>query len=118
MLTKKLYVSLFIVFISMTFFTGANGKTLILEIDDINFFSVKEDLDRNNQVVLTGLAMNSSMAVGEVKILFMKESLHVKIVMVPSEKGLRGDFHIPVYTGENVKTIYFGNKKAPVWKRE
>ena len=98
--------------------TGSEDWNIILEYEDIKFFNTEEGGCGNNSLIISGLAMHSMMAVGEITIKFSGESMSVYILMVPAKKGLSGNFSIPVHIPKVVRKIFLGEDKNLIWERK
>jgi hypothetical protein len=49
---------------------------------------------------------------------YLPDGVLIYVYMAPAKKGLRGDFIYPIYTGNNIHNIFFGDKMTRIWRTE
>lgn len=112
------YCFLIIFFVQSQCLAKNMSHDTVLELNEVNFLSVKQGSEPNDDlIIISGLAMHSLLAVGDILISFSSDAIHVKIIMVPALSGLRSDFKVPILITEGKEKIYFGNEKNVLWER-
>jgi hypothetical protein len=95
------------------------GDQMVLEAKDVQFLKVIEVNSSPAQVLrISGLAFHSSLAVDKVTANVDGNSLEVKVHLVPTRKGLTGNFTYEAAIPDSVDVVRFGNEKTVIWKRD
>jgi hypothetical protein len=94
------------------------GGETILEAKEVQFFKVNEiNSATSHDLILSGLAFHSSLAVRNIKTIQEKDSMTIFVYLVPAKAGMSGNFEYLISIPSSVNTINFGNEKIAIWKR-
>jgi hypothetical protein len=96
----------------------AGEQEFILNKDDTAAFKVEKSPNNEDIIFISGLAMHSSFSVSEISMKYLPDGVLIYVYMAPAKKGLRGDFIYPIYTGNNIHNIFFGDKMTRIWRTE
>ncbi len=116
-MTRTLLLYALIVITSFAITSNVHCKEVVLELEGVNFFTVKEVESEKRQIIVSGLAMHSMLAVDSVTTAYHKDYVHLYVKLTEAKEGLRGDFLFPVIIPDNVTKIYFGDQKKLIWKK-
>lgn len=106
------------VFFCLLFF-GCESS-MIMEITDINSFSVTEkNVDENLFLEISGLCMKSSYVVESIKAVQREDVLFINVVLsFMNKKGKSGSFDETIFIPSTVNKVVLGKNNAVIWKRE
>ncbi len=93
------------------------GCATLLKCKDVNLFNVRETQDEPVSLKISGLAMQSSLAVENVETRIEDKNLVVLVHLTRARIGLRRDFTFNFDVPGYVDSVTFGPDKCLIWKR-
>jgi len=94
------------------------GSDMLLKCKDIQFFKTREVKSETiYNLEISGLAMHSSLAVGNIETTVHDDYMIILVHLVPARKGLRGDFSYNVDVPKTINLVCLGSPDCPIWKR-
>lgn len=96
----------------------AHGGGVLLEYKDVQFFKVSEKRSTPTITLeVSGLAFHSSLAVSTIDTKIEGECMVVIVNLVPTRRGLSGNFIHDFDVPKSVNSVCFGPEKHVIWKR-
>lgn len=116
-MTQQVGVALACVLVAVLLVACVQGRDMILEFKDVQFFQGEQTASSPAAIKLSGLAFHSSLAVREITTSQYDESLQVLVHLTPAAAGLSGNFDYILHIPASVNTVSFGREKAVIWTR-
>ncbi|MCL4678970.1 MAG: hypothetical protein KJ017_10325 [Alphaproteobacteria bacterium] len=107
----------FIVVLACPFVTACSTGKTILELKDTQFYSAVQTGQSPATIQLSGLALHSSLAVGNISSTENGDTTQILINLVPARAGLSGRFEYTYVVPHHVNTVTYGRENTPIWNR-
>jgi hypothetical protein len=89
---------------------------LTLKLEDVQVFKAQQS--RPGELLLSGLAFHSALAVERIDIVRQEDAIQVNVMLVPAKAGMSGSFTYALPLDDKVDRVTFGDAETLVWRRD